>query len=144
VVRRGGRVRLLLAGRSDVAVSQLAARSLYRRCLRAGIEISEYQPQVLHAKLFVVDHAVYLGSANLDPRSLAINYELMVRFQDEALAMEARLLLDEIRKHCVEIELNAWRRSRSLWRKLKERWAYFLLARIDPYIARWQWRALPD
>jgi cardiolipin synthase len=144
VVRRGGRVRLLLAGRSDVAVSQLAARSLYHRLLRAGVEIAEYQPQVLHAKLFVVDHAVYLGSANLDPRSLAINYELMVRFQDETLAMEARLLLDEMARQSVEVEAEAWRKSRSFWSRFKERWAYFLLARIDPYVARWQWRALPD
>lgn len=144
VIRRGGRVRLLLAGRSDVTVSQLAARSLYQRLLRSGVEIAEYQPQVLHAKLFVVDHSVYLGSANLDPRSLAINYELMVRFQDEALAMEARLLLDAVAEHGKEVELQAWRKSRSLWQKLKERWAYFLLARMDPYIARWQWRALPD
>lgn len=144
VVRRGGRVQLLLAGRTDVTVSQLAAHSLYRRLLKAGIEIAEYQPQVLHAKLFVIDHAVYLGSANLDPRGLAINYELMVRFQDEALAMEARLLLEEISRQCVEVDLGTWRRSRSVWRKLKERWAYFLLARLDPHIARWQWRALPD
>jgi len=144
VVRRGGRVQLLLAGRSDVAVSQLAARSLYQGLLRAGVEIAEYQPQVLHAKLFVVDHTVYLGSANLDPRSLAINYELMVRFQDETLAMEARLLLDEMAEQSVEIEPQAWRKSRSVWAKFKERWAYFLLARIDPYVARWQWRALPD
>jgi cardiolipin synthase len=144
VVRRGGRVQLLLAGKTDVTVSQLAAHSLYRRLLKAGLQIAEYQPQVLHAKLFVVDHVVFLGSANLDPRSLAINYELMVRFEDEALAMEARLLLEEISKQCADVELETWRRSRSLWRKLKERWAYFLLARLDPYIARWQWRALPD
>lgn len=144
VVRRGGRVRLLLAGRSDVAVSQLAARSLYRRLLRTGVDVAEYQPQILHAKLFIVDHAVYLGSSNLDPRSLGINYELMVRFQDERLALEAGLLFDEWCRQGVSIEAGAWRKSRSVWRKLKERWAYFLLARMDPYVARWQWRALPD
>lgn len=144
VVRRGGRVQLVLAGRSDVRVSQLAARSLYRRLLKAGMSIAEYQPQVLHAKLFVVDHVVYLGSANLDPRSLAINYELMVRFQNERLAMEARLLMQELRARCEEISLDTWRASRSLWQKIKERWAYLLLARLDPYVARWQWRALPD
>lgn len=144
VVRRGGRVQLLLAGRSDVPVSRLAAHSLYHRLLKAGLRIAEYQPQVLHAKLYVIDHAVYVGSANLDPRSLTINYELMVRFQDETLAMEARLLLDDLRTQSAEIELEAWRKSRSLWQKLKERWAYLLLARMDPHIARWQWRALPD
>jgi hypothetical protein len=68
----------------------------------------------------------------------------MVRFQDEALAMQARLLLEEVARRCVEVDGETWRRSRSLWRKAKERWAYFLLARMDPYIARWQWRALPD
>ncbi|MFN2286351.1 MAG: hypothetical protein ACK2UQ_18180, partial [Anaerolineae bacterium] len=65
-------------------------------------------------------------------------------FQDETMAMEARLLLDEIGKQCVEIEAGAWHEGRSFWQKLKERWAYLLLARIDPYVARWQWRALPD
>jgi len=94
--------------------------------------------------LYVIDHAVYVGSANLDPRGLAINYELLVRFADAALAMEARLLLEEVARQCVEVDLPTWRRSRSLWRKLKERWAYLLLARLDPYVARWQWRALPD
>ena len=49
-VRRGARVRLLLAGPSDVAIAALAGRSLYRRLLRDGIELHEYQPQVLHAK----------------------------------------------------------------------------------------------
>ena len=80
VVRRGGRVQLILAGQSDVQLSKLAAQSLYRRLLRAGVEIYEYQPQILHAKLFMVDDAVYTGSSNLDTRSLQINYELMIRF----------------------------------------------------------------
>jgi phosphatidylserine/phosphatidylglycerophosphate/cardiolipin synthase-like enzyme len=36
-VTRGARVRLLLAGKSDVRLMQLASRSLYRHLLRAGI-----------------------------------------------------------------------------------------------------------
>jgi len=77
--RRGARVRLILAGKSDVLVSQLAGRDLYRRLLDAGVEIYEYQPQILHAKLMVIDGTAYVGSANLDVRSLRLNYELMVR-----------------------------------------------------------------
>ena len=82
VARRGGQVQLILAGKSDVQLSMLAAQSLYRRLLRAGVEIYEYQPQILHAKLFIVDDAVYPGSSNLDTRSLQINYELMIRFAE--------------------------------------------------------------
>src|SRR6185436_1809917 len=63
--RRGGRVKLILAGKSDVPLLQLAARSLYQRLLRAGVEIYEYQPQILHTKLIIVDQIVYVGSANL-------------------------------------------------------------------------------
>ncbi len=55
VVKRGGRVQLILAGKSDVLLSHLAGRSLYRRLLKAGVEIYEYQPQILHAKLILID-----------------------------------------------------------------------------------------
>jgi cardiolipin synthase len=144
VARRGGAIQLLLPGKSDVATSQLAGQSLYRRMLKSGVEIYEYEPQILHAKLFVLNDAVYVGSANLDPRSLSINYELMIRFENPEMAAEAREMFREALQHCRRIDPGEWRRSRTLWRRLKQWWAYFLLARIDPYIARRQWRALPD
>jgi cardiolipin synthase len=143
VARRGGRVRIILAGKSDVQLSRLAAQSLYRRLLGSGVEICEYQPQVLHAKLIIVDNAVYVGSANLDQRSLNINYELMVRFESAPMAIQARELFRQTVERCHPITAEEWRRSRTLWRRIKQRWAYFLLARIDPYIASRQWRALP-
>ena len=143
VARRGGMVQLILPGKSDVAMSQLAGRSLYHRFLKAGVGISEYEPQILHAKLFVVDDVVYVGSSNLDPRSLRINYELMLRFENVRMAAEAREIFGASLLNCGVVAVDAWR-SRSFWTRFKQRWAHFLLARIDPYIARWQWRALPD
>ncbi len=142
--RRGGRVQLILAGKSDVLLSLLAAQSLYRRLLNEHLEIYEYQPQILHAKLIVVDDIVYLGSANLDTRSLRINYELMIRFEDAALAAQAREVFDGVLKNCRRVTIEEWRRSHTFWQRLKQRWAYFLLNRIDPYLARRQWRDLPD
>jgi cardiolipin synthase A/B len=138
VCKRGGRVQLILAGKSDVALSQLASRSLYRHLLRAGVEIYEYEPQILHAKLFIMDDVVYAGSANLDVRSLKLNYELLVRVSDGELAERARAIFEGDLKHCREIHRATWRKSRTLWNKLKERWAYFFLARVDPYVARKQ------
>ncbi|MDD5349348.1 MAG: phospholipase D-like domain-containing protein, partial [Chthoniobacteraceae bacterium] len=90
VARHGGRVQLLLAGRSDIEAARLASHSLYAKLMSAGVEIYEYQPQVLHAKLVVIDGVVYAGSANLDARSLNINHELMIRLDDAATAAEAR------------------------------------------------------
>jgi cardiolipin synthase len=144
IARTGGRVQLLLAGKSDVRLSLLAAQSLYRRFLKTGVEIYEYQPQILHAKLFIIDGVAYAGSANLDHRSLNLNYELMIRFEGEQIAESARGLFERNLKHCRRITSEEWSKSRTLWRRIKQRWAYFFLARIDPFVAERQWRALPD
>ena len=144
IAPRGGRVQLILPGESDVPLSQLATQSLYRRFLKDGVDIYEYQPQILHAKLMVVDDVVYAGSSNLDPRSLRINYEMMIRFQNRAIAEAAREIFAGDLKHCHRIELEGWRKSRTLWQRLKQRVAYWLLVRIDPKLARRQWRTLPD
>jgi cardiolipin synthase len=144
VVHRGGRVQLILPGKSDIAVSRLAAQSLYRRLLKNGVEIHEYQPQVLHAKLFIIDDAVYVGSANLDPRSLNINYELAIRFVSKEFAQQARAVFERCLGLSRQVLEENWSRQHSLWRRFKQHWAYFLLVRIDPYIARRQWRSLSD
>lgn len=136
VVWRGGRVQLILAGKTDVRLSQLASRRLYRQLLKRGLEIYEYQPQVLHAKLFIVDEQVFVGSSNLDARSLNINYELLVRIGEQLVVEEAREIFGDALAHSRRVELKTWRGSRTLWTKLMEQWAYFLLARVDPWLAR--------
>jgi len=138
VRKRGGRVRIILPGRSDIPLMQLAARSLYHRFLGAGVEIYEYQPQILHTKLITIDQAIYVGSSNLDARSLNINYELVVRLNDPTLATEARAIFGEYLRHCRALDAESWRQSRTFWGKLKERWAYVFFTRIDPYVARRQ------
>ncbi len=80
--RRGVRVHLLLAGRSDVPFARAAARSLYRRLLAAGVYIHEWNDSVLHAKVATIDGLrLLVGSYNLDPFSLA-NLEVLVEVAD--------------------------------------------------------------
>jgi len=142
IARRGGKVQLLLAGKSDVFLSQYASRVLYQRMLKAGIEVYEYQPQILHAKMIVLDDIVYLGSANMDVRSLNINYELVLKLHQPALAAEARALFAEALAHSRRIDATTWPSSRGFIEKMKEYWAYLILTRLDPYIARLQMRHL--
>ena len=142
VARRGGRVQLILAGQSDILVSQLAARSLYHRLLKAGVEIYEYQPQILHAKLILSDGVVYVGSSNLDIRSLNLNYELMLRLENKTVAVEAREIFERLLKHSQRIEPRQWRKSQTFWQRWKNHWAHFLLARIDPFVALRQFRTM--
>lgn len=142
VVKRGGRVRLILAGKTDIVVSQLAARSLYHRLLKAGVEIYEYQPQVLHSKLIICDNNTYIGSSNLDIRSLNLNYELMLRLQDESAAVKAREIFEASLAQCKKIELHAWPGLHSFWHRLHAYWSHFLLSRIDPFVSLRQFRKL--
>ncbi|HKQ40620.1 MAG TPA: phospholipase D-like domain-containing protein [Verrucomicrobiae bacterium] len=136
VAKRGGRVQIILPGKSDVPISRLASRSLYRMLLRAGVEIYEYQPQILHSKLILMDDEVFVGSANLDTRSLWINYELVLNLKDPLLANQARAIFEQDLSNSRRIEPRNWRKARGFWEKCKESWAYFILARMDPYMAR--------
>jgi len=80
--RRGVQVDLLLPARSNHRMSDLARRRALRTLAAAGGRIW-LVPYMLHAKLALIDSTLALcGSANLDSRSLFLNYELMVAFHD--------------------------------------------------------------
>ncbi len=74
---RGVDVRVLLPARSDVPLVDAAARSYFPELLNAGVRIFAYGPPALHAKTMLVDSdAAIVGSANLDNRSLRLNFEV--------------------------------------------------------------------
>jgi cardiolipin synthase A/B len=132
VALRGGTVELLLAGKSDVPLAQHAARSLYGSLLRAGVRIWEYQPQILHAKLALLDDSVFVGSSNLDARSLAINYELTVHLHAPRLAAEAGATFTADLLQSKAITYDEWRKSRTWFARLRGAWSRFLLTQVDP------------
>ncbi|OYW29729.1 MAG: hypothetical protein B7Z47_04460 [Chthoniobacter sp. 12-60-6] len=128
--------RLLLPGRSDVPLLQVAARALYGGFHRRGAKIHEYQPQVLHAKILVVDDIVYIGSANLDPRSLAINFEIMLRIRSAPLAQQARATFERDLDHSLPVKPLPWRKPSSWWQRVKQKMARFIFTRLDLGVAQ--------
>ncbi|MEI7733105.1 MAG: hypothetical protein WCO56_26270 [Verrucomicrobiota bacterium] len=52
-----------------------------------------------------------------------------------AIADARQMFLDDL-QHAKPVILDEFRHTRTLWTKLRERWAYFLVARLDPYITR--------
>ncbi len=139
---RRGVVRIITAAKSDVALVQWAAQRVYGFWLRSGVLLYEYLPQVMHGKLIVIDDIVYIGSANLDVRSLRINYELLVRIESAPLAAQVRATMDADIKRSNQLRHPAWRASRRWWHVLRSWWAYLLLVRLDPYIQRRKLRRL--
>jgi cardiolipin synthase len=76
--RRGVDIRLVLSKKSDVLLSRLAAMGLYRKLMQWGIKVCEYEPSVLHRKLWIIDDLVLVGSTNLNHRSFIHDLELDV------------------------------------------------------------------
>jgi cardiolipin synthase A/B len=140
MARAGAKVQLILPHKSDLPVMRLAGQSFYRRLLRAGVEIYEYQPQILHAKLFIIDSVAYAGSANLDVRSLNINYELLIRLTNPDIVREGRELFDQILGNSKKIDFAEWKKSRTFFRRLQARLAHFIMARLDTFFSRRQVR----
>jgi cardiolipin synthase len=142
VVQMGGRVRVLLAGNTDVPLARYAAERVYRWFFRRRLVIHEYQPQILHAKLVIIDDVVYVGSSNLDRRSLEINHELLLRLHWPELAGDARRWFEMALQHAPAVDPHQWRARRTLWQRLRSSVAWFLLARLDPLLARRRFRSI--
>jgi len=89
--QRGVKVLLLLQGRYEYFMQYYAARPIYSALLRAGVEIHEYSPSFLHAKVAVIDGRwATVGSSNLDPLSLLLAREANVVVDDAAFAQQLR------------------------------------------------------
>ena len=118
--RRGVDVRILVPKHSDVRLVQWASRAAYDALLHAGVKVLEYEPRVLHAKTMVVDGAwCKVGTANLDYRSLNLNYEINLVSRCEALTelLAAQFERDAARSE--QIDLTEWHR-RPGWRRMLE------------------------
>ena len=87
--RRGVAVRILFPHRNDSGPVGAISRAYYSALAKAGVRIFEYRGGLLHAKTLVVDEALGLvGSANMDRRSLDLNFENNVLFHSPDLAVE--------------------------------------------------------
>ncbi|MFO0934238.1 MAG: cardiolipin synthase [Planctomycetota bacterium] len=91
---RGVDVRILLPERSDSLLVWLARHAYVEACERAGVKLFLYARGFLHQKVMVVDERfAAVGTANLDNRSLRLNFELTVLFDDAGFARETGAML---------------------------------------------------
>ena len=93
-VQRGVRVRIVTPGRANNhPIARRGSRRRYGPLLRAGIEIREYEPRMIHAKILIVDGLwSVVGSTNFDSRSFDLNDEVNLAAMD---ARWARRFLEQ-------------------------------------------------
>lgn len=107
--RRGVNTTLIVPRRNDSRLVGLASRSSYAPLLEAGVRIHEFKGGLLHAKTTVVDREIALvSSANLDRRSLFLNFEAGLVVYDGDFAGQLRFLQQQYLDSSVEIDPASW------------------------------------
>jgi cardiolipin synthase A/B len=134
--KSGHDVRVLTAAKSDNTATIAAARFTYAGLLRKDVQVFEYTASKLHTKLYVVDDAVHIGSANFDMRSLFINLELMLRIEDAAFADHVRGYFDGELSRSEAITPAVYRERTTVWRRVKQFGSYLAVGVLDPLLSR--------
>jgi cardiolipin synthase len=121
--RRGVRTQLIVPTRSNHFLADFARRGLLRELARAGVELYFYAHGMVHAKAMLVDDAfAYIGSPNIDMRSLFLNYE------------DALFMYDPAQVAMVEVWINALL-ARSTGERPKAKREFWLLEQLARIVA---------
>jgi len=106
--KRGVIVRVVVPGkRSDHALTRSSGRRAYGDLLKAGADVYEYEPAMIHAKITIVDGVWSVaGSTNIDNRSFGINDEINVAVLDPAVATKLAKNFDEDISHSKHVTLD--------------------------------------
>ena len=127
---RGVDVRLLISATSDHPWLVTVGRSYYSELLAAGVRLFEYSAGLHHAKVALVDdHWAMVGSANLDYRSLRLNFELNLLFHSPPGNAALARLLEQDFALCQEIDPLAFTR-----RPFRQRFAEAALRPLSPLL----------
>ncbi len=94
---RGVRVRVIIPEKNNFPFVGWAMHNMLWEVLQPGVEVYAVPPPFLHSKLYLIDGCYALvGSANLDARSLRLNFELLVEIYDKEVGLR---LAEDVEAH---------------------------------------------
>jgi cardiolipin synthase len=127
--KRGVTVKIILAGPSDVLLAKYAERYLYSWLLKNGIEVYEYQPSILHAKMMVVDnHWVTIGSFNVNNVSAYASMELNLDIRNKPFAWSVSQLMEGIiSADCIRVTEKTFINNATWLKRFLQKSAYELI-----------------
>jgi cardiolipin synthase len=86
---RGVDVRILLPSKNNLPYVKWASDNMLWQLLQRGVRIFYHPPPFVHSKVFLVDDFYsIIGSANIDPRSLRLNFEMVLEVFDHSLNLD--------------------------------------------------------
>ena len=103
---RGVDVFILLPSKNNLPFVQWATTNMLWELLQRGVRVFYQPPPFVHTKLFIVDdYYAQVGSANIDPRSLRLNFELAVEIFDKPFTQSLTLHMQQTIERSREIFL---------------------------------------
>ncbi|MDD2599684.1 MAG: cardiolipin synthase [Kiritimatiellae bacterium] len=117
---RGVDVRVLVPAVNNHPSLQQASHWLFETLLLSGVRIFERNPPFIHAKAIIIDdEAAIIGSANVDPRSLYLNYETNLIVFDSVFTSTLKRAIQYEFDHSTEVLHVIWN-QRSKWKRVAE------------------------
>ncbi|MFV0283361.1 MAG: cardiolipin synthase [Castellaniella sp.] len=93
--RRGIQVDIVIPGRNNLRLVNYAMTAQLAQVIEAGCRVWRCHKNFDHSKLLTIDDAwSYVGSSNMDPRSLRLNFELDMEIYDRPLAEQIAQRID--------------------------------------------------
>ena len=130
-IKRGVHVRVIAAGSSDVMLAKYAERWLYDWLLRSGVELYEYQKNILHGKLAVCDDKwMTIGSYNINDLSAYASIELNLDVYSPEFTKQTRKELEIlIAEDCIRITSEYHVRTKNILKQFV-RWFSYQFIRV--------------
>jgi cardiolipin synthase len=119
--RRGVIVDIVVPGANNLKLVNAAMMAQIDQLIETGCRVWRASGTFDHSKLFTVDGGwSYIGSSNIDPRSLRLNFELDLEVYDRGIAKEIETKVDDIIAHAERITLRTVRRD-PFWMRLRNK-----------------------
>lgn len=133
--KRGVKIKVITAGPSDVMLAKHAERWMYDWLLRNKIELYEYQPTVLHAKVAVCDSEwLTIGSYNVNNISAFVSIELNLDVRNADFANGVGQMLETIiQKECIAITKEGHIETKNIFIQFI-RWCSYQIIRLVFYL----------
>jgi len=108
--QRGVKINIFLPKKSDVNLVDILRNKYLGPLAKKGIHFLFYEPNNLHAKLFLVDKRIFaLGSSNFDYRSFRYMFEIMLFGDKKEIAQQVSRHVEETRKSAIPFVYEQWK-----------------------------------
>nr|WP_314818691.1 phospholipase D-like domain-containing protein [Alloprevotella tannerae] len=127
-LRRGVEVQIMVSANSDIPITPRVVEHTVHRLMKKGAKVWFFEGGFHHSKIMMVDSTFsFVGSANLNSRSLSCDYECNLLIADRpSTAQLLRLFDDDRTKHCWQLTPDTWRTKFSKGRRFQA-WFYQFL-----------------